>query len=141
MKSPAHSCLIVIGVLIVAVVWTGRSQRWFKSNVTLRIVLPEAGAAGIRQGSEVYFLGTARLPEITGALANESKDLPGLVQQTQTSMRELERLIEAMQRHWFLRKYVNQTNPPPLRALPAGEEPSRKPVKASSPFKNYEHRR
>jgi ABC-type transporter Mla maintaining outer membrane lipid asymmetry permease subunit MlaE len=41
----------------------------------------------------------------------------------------------------FLRKYVNQTNPPPLRALPAGEEPSRKPVKASSPFKNYEHRR
>jgi phospholipid/cholesterol/gamma-HCH transport system substrate-binding protein len=292
--------LIVIGVLIVAVVWTGRSQRWFKSNVTLRIVLPEAGAAGIRQGSEVYFLGTlvgavsdvivdatgrmeaqtgirrdffrfvradssavvkkkfgvagdsffeitrgqgeplpeknaaivcneqfqsaleaaveevrreallvlkkvnsgldtwttlgadlgktrqhldeltvrlgnlaagveagkgtvgmlitdtalaedaqkllaraneamgelrgvvtnlnvaaknvqagtARLPEITGAVANESKDLPGLVQRTQTSMRELERLIEAMQRHWLVRKYVNQTNPPPLRALP-----------------------
>ena len=36
----------------------GRSQRWFIGNVTLRIVLPEAGAAGIRQGSEVYFLGT-----------------------------------------------------------------------------------
>src|SRR5678810_531099 len=30
----------------------------FKSTVTLRIALPEAGAAGIRQGSEVYFLGT-----------------------------------------------------------------------------------
>jgi phospholipid/cholesterol/gamma-HCH transport system substrate-binding protein len=50
--------LIVIGLLIAVVVWTGRSQRWFKSNVTLRIALPEAGAAGIRQGSEVYFLGT-----------------------------------------------------------------------------------
>ena len=50
--------LIVVAVLIAAVVWTGRSQRWFKSNVTLRIVLPSAGAAGIRQGSEVYFLGT-----------------------------------------------------------------------------------
>src|ERR1043165_9503832 len=50
--------LIIVAVLIAAVVWTGRSQRWFKSNVTLRIVLPEAGAAGIRQGSEVYFLGT-----------------------------------------------------------------------------------
>ena len=50
--------LIVIAVLIAAVVWTGHSQRWFKSRVTLRIVLPEAGAAGIRQGSEVYFLGT-----------------------------------------------------------------------------------
>ena len=58
--------------------------------------------------------GTARLPEITDAVANETKDLPGLVQQTQTSMRELERLIEAMQRHWLLRKYVNKTNPPPL---------------------------
>jgi phospholipid/cholesterol/gamma-HCH transport system substrate-binding protein len=304
--------LIVVGLLIATVVWTGRSQRWFKSNITLRIVLPEAGAAGIRQGSEVYFLGTlvgavsdvivdttgrmeaqtsirydffrfvradssaavkkkfgvagdsffeitrgegqplseknasivcteqfqsaleaaveeirheamlvlkkvnggldtwtklgvdlsgtqqhldeltvrlgnvaagveagkgtvgmlltdtalaeetqkflaraneamselrgvvtnlnvavknvqdgtARLPEIAGAVANESKDLPGLVQQTQTSMRELERLIEAMQRHWLLRKYVNQTNPPPLRPLPASEEPPRKAVKA-----------
>ena len=50
--------LVVVAVLIAAVVWTGRSQRWFKSNVTLRIVLPEDGAAGIRQGSEVYFLGT-----------------------------------------------------------------------------------
>src|SRR5438874_3607907 len=50
--------LLVVAVLIAAVVWTGRSQRWFKSNVTLRIVLPETGAAGIRQGSEVYFLGT-----------------------------------------------------------------------------------
>src|SRR5580765_7898094 len=50
--------ILVMVVLIAAVVWTGRSQRWFRSNVTLRIVLPEAGAAGIRQGSEVYFLGT-----------------------------------------------------------------------------------
>jgi phospholipid/cholesterol/gamma-HCH transport system substrate-binding protein len=292
--------ILVVVALIAAVVWMGHSQRWFKSNVTLRIVLPEAGAAGIRQGSEVYFLGTlvgsvsdvivdttgrmeaqanirhdffrfvradssavvkkkfgvagdsffeitrgegqplpennasivcteqfqsalesaieeirheallvlkktsagldtwtklgadlgetrqhldqlivrmdnmaagveagkgtvgklitdtaladeaqnllaraneamsglqgmvtnlnlavknvqngtARLPEITSAVANETKDLPGLVQQTQTSMRELERLIEAMQRHWLLRKYVNPTNPPPLRRLP-----------------------
>ncbi|MBI3417232.1 MAG: MCE family protein [Verrucomicrobia bacterium] len=288
--------LVIVAMLIAAVVWTGRSQRWFKGNVTLRIVLPEAGAAGIRQGSEVYFLGTlvgsvsaldvdetgrmeaqanirhdfflfvradssavvkkkfgvagdsffeitrgqgkplpeknasivcneqfhsaleaaveevrheamlvlkkvnsgldtwtklgadlgetrqhldeltgrlqnmaagivagkgtagkfitdtvladeaqrllaranetmgelqgvvtnlnvavmnvqngtARLPEITDAVANETKDLPGLVQQTHTSMRELERLIEAMQRHWLLRKYVNATNPPSL---------------------------
>jgi len=288
--------LIVIALLIATVVWTGHSQRWFRSNVPLGIVLPETGAAGIRQGSEVYFLGTrvgsvydvmvdkagrmearttirrdfflfvradssavvkkkfgvagdsffeitrgqgaplseenaaihcneqiqsalesaiedirsetllvlkktsvgldtwtqlgadlretrlhldqltarldnitanaeegkgtvgklltdtaladeatalltranqtmtelqgvvtnlnaavknvqtgtARLPEITETVAKEAKDLPGLVQQTQTSMRELERLIEAMQRHWLLRKYVNKTNPPPL---------------------------
>ena len=58
---------------------------------------------------------TARLPEITEAVAGEAKDLPGLVEQSQVSMRELERLIEAMQRHWLLRKYINKTNPPPVR--------------------------
>jgi phospholipid/cholesterol/gamma-HCH transport system substrate-binding protein len=310
--------LVIVVALIAAIVWTGRSQRWFKSRVTLRIVLPETGAAGIRQGSEVYFLGTlvgsvsyvvvdttgrmeaeadirrdffrfvradssavvkkkfgvagdsffeitrgrgqplpeknasivcneefqnaleaaiedirrdtllvlkktsagletwttlgsnlitsrerldqlvgrldhiaddlqqgkgtagklltdtavaddaqkllaraneamselqgvvtnlnaavknvqngtARLPEITGAVADEAKDLPGLVQQTQTSMRELERLIEAMQRHWLLRKYVNPTNPPPTRPSPASKESNQKPGKALLSPKN-----
>lgn len=70
--------------------------------------------------------GTTRLPEITDAMANEAKDLPGLVFQTQVSMRELERLIEAMQRSWLVRKYVNKTNPPPLRPLPGSEEPATK---------------
>ena len=58
-------------------------------------------------------IAAAQLPEITGAMADEAKDLPGLVQQTQTSMRELERLIEAMQKNWLVRKYINKTNPPP----------------------------
>lgn len=80
--------------------------------------------------------GTARLPEITGAVADEAKDLPGLVQQTQSSMRELERLIEAMQRHWLLRKYVNKTDPLPLQPLPEVEEPARKPFKRLSSPKN-----
>jgi phospholipid/cholesterol/gamma-HCH transport system substrate-binding protein len=312
--------LIVIALLVAALMWTGRSQRWFRSNVTLGIVLPETGAAGIRQGSEVYFLGTlvgtvsdvmvaetgrmeaeasirhdffrfvradssavvkkkfgvagdsffeitrgqgeplpeknasivcteqfqsalesaieeirreallvlkksgagldtwtklgvdlgesrqhldqailridnmaagieagkgtagklvtdtalsdeaqtllaranetmselrgvvtnlsvavknvqdgtARLPEITDTVANETKDLPGLVLQTQTSMRELERLIEAMQRNWLVRKYVNKTNPPPVHPLPATEtaQPQRKPVETFNSPKN-----
>ena len=302
--------LVVFGVLIVALVFAGRSQRWFIGNVSLRIVLPEAGAAGIRPGSEVYFLGTlmgtvsdvrvdpagrmeaevhirrdfflfvradssavvkrkfgvgdayfeitrghgqplpekgarivcneqlpsaletaveevrleavpalkklntgldtwttlgsnlittrkrldqligradgivadlqqgkgtagklltdpsaaeelktllvkatssmddlqvtltnlalasgnlqlasTNLPAISDAIGAEAKDLPGLVLQTQTAMRELERLIEAMQRHWLVRRYVNKTNPPPLRPLPASEESQRKPAK------------
>jgi phospholipid/cholesterol/gamma-HCH transport system substrate-binding protein len=50
--------LVIVAVLIAAVLWMGHSQRWLRSRVTLRITLPEAGAAGIRQGSEVYFLGT-----------------------------------------------------------------------------------
>ena len=294
--------LLVLGILIAALVFTGRSQRWLIGNVTLRIVLPEAGAAGIRQGSEVYFLGTlmggvsdvsvdpagrmyaqvnirrdfflfvradssavvkrkfsvgdayfeitrghgqtlpeknasivcneqlpsalesaveeirqdavpalkklsagletwtglgsnlvasvarldqviaradsiaadlqgdpsaadelktflvnanrsmdelqitlhnlgmatanlqlasTNLPSISEALGKESKDLPGLVFQSQTSMRELERSVEAMQRHWLLRRYVNKTNPPPTRPLPVNE--TRKPVQ---PFRS-----
>ena len=304
--------LLVLGVLIAVLVFAGRSQRWFIGNVTLQIILPEAGAAGIRQGSEVYFLGTlmgtvsdvsvnpagrmiaqvnirrdffkfvrtdssavvkrkfglvgdayfeitrgqglplpeknagiicneqlpsalesaieeiraeavpalkklnaglatwtvlgsnlitsrerldqlllradeisrglqegkgtfgkllnepaaaaewtnllskasgsldelqvtlnhlkeasgnlqlasTNLPAVGEALGKEAKDLPGLVLQTQTAMRELERLIEAMQRHWLLRKYVNPTNPPPLRTVtpfePAKPAPARR---------------
>jgi phospholipid/cholesterol/gamma-HCH transport system substrate-binding protein len=72
--------------------------------------------------------GTARLPEITDAVADELKDLPGLIQQTQTSMRELERLTEALQRHWLVRKYVNKTNPPPVRPWPATADPARTTV-------------
>jgi phospholipid/cholesterol/gamma-HCH transport system substrate-binding protein len=75
--------------------------------------------------------GAARLPEITDAVAREAKDLPGLVQQTQVSMRELERLVEAVQHHWLLRKYVNKTNPVALRPFPANDEPQRKTVKGS----------
>ncbi len=303
--------LIVVAALIAVVVWTGRSQRWFKSNVMVRISLPEAGAAGIRQGSEVYFLGTlvgtvsdvvldekgrieaetnirrdffrfvradssavvkkkfgvagdsffeisrgegqplpeenasivckeqvqsaleaaveevrreamlvlkkvnggldawttlgsnlittrarldqlvgrmddlatdvqagkgtvgrlmtdtalvdeaqhllaqaneamselqgvvtnlhdtvkkvsdgtTRLPEITDSVADGTKAMTGLFLQTQASMRELERLIEAMQRHWLLRKYVNKTNPPPTHPSPESARPERKPIK------------
>jgi len=72
----------------------------------------------------------ARLPDITGAVADEAKDLPGLVRQTQTSMRELERLVEALQRHWLLRKYVNQTNPPPSHPLSETAMPEKKPLKS-----------
>ena len=62
-------------------------------------------------------IASTNLPAISDALGNEAKDLPGLVLQTQTSMRELERLIEALQRHWLVRKYVNPTNPPPNRSV------------------------
>ena len=61
--------LVLLGVLIAALVFAGRSQRWFIGNVTLRIILPEEGAAGIRQGSEVYFLGTL-MGTVADVLAN-----------------------------------------------------------------------
>jgi phospholipid/cholesterol/gamma-HCH transport system substrate-binding protein len=299
--------LVVVALLVAAVVWTGHSQRWLKSRVTLRIVMPEAGAAGIRQGSEVYFLGTlvgsvsdvlvdttgrmeaqanirrdffrfvrmdssavikkkfgvagdsffeitrgegrplpeknasivcneqfqsaleaavedirsqamavlkktstgldawtmlgtnldntqgrlnqlvadvqagkgtvgnlltdpatadelktllvkanhsvdglqvtlnnlqqasTNLPAISDVVGKEAKDLPGLVMQTQVSMREVERLVEAMQRTWLLRKYVNQTNPPPLRPLPEPAVSEKPPGKAFPSPRNSAH--
>jgi phospholipid/cholesterol/gamma-HCH transport system substrate-binding protein len=74
--------------------------------------------------------GTVRLPEITESVANEAKDLPGLVLQTKSSMTELERLIEAMQKHWLLRKYVNQTNPAPLHPPYGPVTPEKKTSKS-----------
>jgi phospholipid/cholesterol/gamma-HCH transport system substrate-binding protein len=79
--------------------------------------------------------GTTRLPEITEAVANEAKDLPGLVLQTQISMRELERVIEALQHHWLLRKYVNKTNPPPFLASPFRDPSPTKQLKTPGPPK------
>jgi len=64
--------ILVVVVLIAAIVWTGYRQRWFRGTVTLRIVLPKAGAAGIRQGSEVYFLGT-----LVGTVSNVIVDAAG----------------------------------------------------------------
>jgi len=61
-------------------------------------VLPEI-AENLRQG-------TARLPAISAAVEGETRDLPGLVFQVQQTASELERLTEAMQRHWLLRSYV-----------------------------------
>ncbi|MDA1272430.1 MAG: MlaD family protein [Verrucomicrobia bacterium] len=73
--------------------------------------------------------GTARLPDISEAIASETKNLPGLIQQTQTAMREVERLAEALQRHWLLRKYVDKTDPPPGWPQPAGQKPETKPLR------------
>jgi phospholipid/cholesterol/gamma-HCH transport system substrate-binding protein len=98
--------------------------------IELRGVVTNLNAASTNLQS-----GTARLPEITETIANEAKDLPGLVQQTQTSMRELERLIEALQRHWLVRKYVNKTNPPEAAALSESREPASKASKSVRPAK------
>jgi phospholipid/cholesterol/gamma-HCH transport system substrate-binding protein len=78
--------------------------------------------------------GAARLPEIADTVAGEMKDLPGLVRQTQVSMAELERLIEALQRHWLVRKYIrpHEALPRPTvfqnaKPEPKAEAPARSP--------------
>jgi phospholipid/cholesterol/gamma-HCH transport system substrate-binding protein len=73
--------ILIVVVLVAAIVWTGYRQRWFRGTVTLRIVLPEAGAAGIRQGSEVYFLGT-----LVGTVSDVIVDVAGRME-ARTSIR------------------------------------------------------
>jgi phospholipid/cholesterol/gamma-HCH transport system substrate-binding protein len=82
--------LAIVVVLMAAIVWTGRSQRWFIGNVTLRIVLPETGAAGIRQGSEVYFLGT-----LMGTVADVSVEPTGRMTARVNIRRDFFRFVRA----------------------------------------------
>jgi len=73
--------ILVMVAIISAILWTGYHQRWFRGTVTLRIVLPKAGAAGIKQGSEVYFLGT-----LVGTVSNVIVDTAGRME-ARTSIR------------------------------------------------------
>src|SRR5581483_9273358 len=82
--------LVIIIALIGSVMWAGHSQRWFKSRVTLRIVLPEAGAAGIRQGSEVYFLGT-----LVGTVSDVVVDETGRMEAQANIRRDFFRFVRA----------------------------------------------
>jgi phospholipid/cholesterol/gamma-HCH transport system substrate-binding protein len=77
--------------------------------------------------------GSARIPEIANAVAIGAKDLPGLVDQTQSSMRELERLIEGLERHWLVRKYINHTNPAPSYPPTETAKPQNRPGQAARP--------
>jgi len=74
----------------------------------LRVVLAQlkAGTAQLPEVAENLRQGTAPMPAITRAVEAETRDLPGLVLQVQQAAGELQRLTEAMQRHWLLRKYV-----------------------------------
>ncbi len=57
---------------------------------------------------------TAQLPPMTAKVGHEADDLPGLVLQTQETLREAERLIEGIQKHWLIRDYIPQPKPTEL---------------------------
>lgn len=81
-----------------------------KGNTTLDEL--QAAAKNLQQG-------TSRLPEIGDAIATEARDLPGLVFQTQQTIHELERLVEGLQQHWLVRKYIKPESPTESRIPPA----------------------
>ena len=62
---------------------------------------------------------TAKLPPMAETVGGEVKDLPGLVLQTQETIREAERLIEGIQKTWILRSKISQ--PPSSTIIPASE--------------------
>lgn len=64
---------------------------------------------------------TAQLPAMAEKVGGELDDLPGLVSQTQETIREAERLIEGIQRHWLIRGNIPQPQPGAL--IPAARIP------------------
>lgn len=62
---------------------------------------------------------TAQIPPMAAKVGREVDDLPGTVVQTQETIREAERLIEGIQQHWIIRKYVPQPQVPAM--IPAVE--------------------
>lgn len=55
---------------------------------------------------------TVELPPMARTVNAEVQHLPGTLMMTQETLRETERLIEGIQRHWLIRKYVPQEAPP-----------------------------
>lgn len=64
---------------------------------------------------------TARLPPMAATVGREVDALPGTVVQSQETLRETERLIEGIQQHWLIRKYVpSEQLPDMIPAIQAG---------------------
>ena len=65
---------------------------------------------------------TERLPAMAKILEGEVGDMEGIVLQSQEAIRETTRLLEAVQRHWLIRGYVDQADPseriPPAQVTP-----------------------
>lgn len=57
---------------------------------------------------------TAHLPPMAATVGREVDALPGTVVQTQETLRESERLIEGIQQHWLIRKYVPSAQLPEM---------------------------
>jgi phospholipid/cholesterol/gamma-HCH transport system substrate-binding protein len=60
---------------------------------------------------------TAQLPAAASTVGREVQDLPGVVVQSQATLREAERLILGLQQNWLIRKHVPPT--PATELIPA----------------------
>jgi len=60
-----------------------------------------------------------RFPGLMGRLEGEMQTLPGLMMQTGETLRQIEKLVVGMQKHWMLREYVEQQTP--VTRIPSAE--------------------
>ena len=51
--------LAVVALVIVGVLFSGRSQRWFSRQFAFDVLLPEKGAFGLSRGNEVFVMGVS----------------------------------------------------------------------------------
>jgi len=66
---------------------------------------------------------TAQLPGMAKTAGGEVRDASGVMLQTQSAIHEAEKLIEGLQKHWLIRKYVDQVTEPeriPPQTVPDG---------------------
>lgn len=54
---------------------------------------------------------TDSMPETLDNVNQTVKSLAGLIAQTQTTLREIQRLVEGAQRHWLVREYISDDKP------------------------------
>ncbi len=58
-----------------------------------------------------------QFPEMAETVGGEVRDVPGLVSQSQRTLEETETLIEGLQRHWLIRRYIDRDEPDPDQRL------------------------
>ncbi|HTL16603.1 MAG TPA: hypothetical protein VL793_05165, partial [Patescibacteria group bacterium] len=51
--------LAVLALVVAGVILSGHSQRWFARKYAFDVLLPEAGAFGLRRGDEVFISGVS----------------------------------------------------------------------------------
>lgn len=67
---------------------------------------------------------SSQLPEITRSAGNSVDEVPAVIAQTGATLEEIEKLVEGLQRHWLVRKYIERspelTDPLPPSLLSGG---------------------
>ena len=90
---------------------------------TLNATADQLPAIGKEAGEAV---GNVRT--VTGSLTGQVANVEGVLLQAESMLRETQRLVEGLQRHWIVRKYVEQEGATPLMApLPASGAAEVKP--------------